>query len=97
MKSNVMVCALLACAVIVVYSCSRRGSRLCWAGAATTATVLMIASTTLAEYALGWRLGIDELLFHDWGTSRAPYSGRSAANAAVGFVLVSGGFPGQVW
>lgn len=50
--------------------------------------MLLIALLTLSEYAFGWNLGIDQLLFQDAAPSVAtPYPGRMGVNTAINFVL----------
>ncbi len=49
-----------------------------------------LGAVTLAEYAWGWDLGIDQLLFADVPTAAAPFPGRMALNAAVALVLLAG-------
>ena len=45
---------------------------------------------TLGEYAFGWNLGIDHLLFDDAGLSPgAPFPGRMAAMTGVNFILLT--------
>ncbi len=59
---------------------SRR--RLAWALAAA---VTLLGLLTLGEYAFGWELGLDQLLFKDSAAIEHP--GRMAIVTAVGFVL----------
>ncbi|MGJ5632149.1 PAS domain S-box protein [Nostoc sp. CALU 1950] len=52
--------------------------------------VTTIAVLTLCQYAFGWNLGIDELVFRDSPTSIATsHPGRMGVNTALNFMLVS--------
>ena len=88
MKANAAVSLVLASFAAVLYGhgASRGGVR--YAAAACAALVLVVGAGTLAEYAFGWRFGIDRLLFHARSAANVPYPGRPAANAALGFVMV---------
>ncbi len=88
MKANAAVSLVLASFAAVVYGhCASRGG-VRYAAAACAVVVLLVGAGTLAEYAFGWRLGIDQLLFHARAAANVPYPGRPAANAALGFVMV---------
>ncbi len=50
------------------------------------ALALILGAVTLAEYLLGLRLGLDELLFADPHTTSPPYPGRMSPASAAGFV-----------
>ncbi len=88
MKANAAVCFLLASFSLIAYSRSAPRSWLRRAGAACATLVVLVGAATLVEYAFALRLGIDQLLFHDRVGPNAPYPGRPAANAALGFVFV---------
>ncbi|HUO74772.1 MAG TPA: EAL domain-containing protein [Solirubrobacteraceae bacterium] len=91
MKANTAICFLLAGVSLIVYQRSAPGSRPRRAAAVGAMLVVCIAVATLVEYAFAARLGIDQLLFRDRVGVRAPYPGRPAVNAALGFVLVGMG------
>ncbi len=51
--------------------------------------VLVIGLLTLLEYLFGWKLGIDQLLFHEaGGEADSPVPGQMAPNAALCFALL---------
>jgi hypothetical protein len=88
MKANAAVSLVLASFAVVVYGhCASRGG-VRYAAAACAVVVLLVGAGTLAEYVFGWRLAIDQLLFHARSAMNVRYPGRPAANAALGFVLV---------
>ena len=58
-------------------------------GSTAAALALCIGMATLAEYALDWNAGIDEMLFKDVVTLPAAFPGRPAAATAVMIVLLS--------
>ncbi len=88
MKANAAVSLVLASFAVVAYAHSGPRCGVRYVAAACAAVVLLVGAATLAEYAFGWRLGIDQLLFRDRSVASAPYPGRPAANMALGFVLV---------
>jgi diguanylate cyclase (GGDEF)-like protein/PAS domain S-box-containing protein len=90
MDANTAVCLLLGSVSLLGYLGSAPGSGLRRAAAACAVLVIVVGAATLVEYALGVRLGIDQLLFHDRGAPNAPYPGRPAANTALGFALDGG-------
>ncbi len=57
-------------------------------GAAAAALVLCLGMATLAEYALNWNAGIDQLLFKDVDTLPAAFPGRPAAATAAMMALL---------
>ena len=66
--------------------------------------VVLIGALTLTEYACGWKLGIDQLLFREApGAVGTVYSGRMPWMAAVDFffvgiaLLLLGRHRGQIW
>ena len=81
------------------------GASLWWSGPSAAATasrpaawvarllaviVAGLGLLTLSEYAFGWDLGIDHLLFDDAGLSPgAPFPGRMASMTAVNFTLLA--------
>jgi len=61
-----------------------------WAARLLAAIVGGLGLLTLGEYAFGWDLGIDHLLFDDAGLSPgAPFPGRMALMTAVNFTLLA--------
>lgn len=89
MKANAALAFLLAGAALALVAVPRAPGRRLLAGRLLAASVVLIGALTLAEYGLGWHLGIDQLLFHDAsaGVGVAP-SGRMGPNAALAFVLL---------
>jgi len=59
------------------------------AGGAMAGLALVIGMTTLAENALGWNAGIDELLWRDTGTPLTAHPGRPASATALMITLLS--------
>jgi PAS domain S-box-containing protein len=49
---------------------------------------LLLGLLTLAQYAFGWDLGIDQLLFADQITEATSHPGRMGVNTAVNFSLI---------
>ena len=91
MKANTALCFLLASFSLIAYSRSEPRSGLRRAAAACAVLVVLVGAATLAEYAFGVRLGIDQLLFRDRVGPNAPYPGRLAANTALGLLFVGVG------
>jgi PAS domain S-box-containing protein len=52
------------------------------------AVVLLIGTATLAEYAFGWRLGMDEFLFKDSMGVFAFFPGRMSPFSAIAFIAL---------
>ncbi|HUS05784.1 MAG TPA: ATP-binding protein [Bryobacteraceae bacterium] len=88
MKANTAICFLAqGSALWFSQSRTRRRSRLIISGLAAFSSA--VALLTLSEYAFGWNLGIDEMLFRDF---RSSPPGRMAPGSAVGFVMFSVAF-----
>ncbi len=51
-------------------------------------TIGALGTATLAEYAFGWQLGIDELLFRDTADAYNAFRGRMSPYSAVAFVAL---------
>jgi PAS domain S-box-containing protein len=84
MKPNTAVACLLAGTAL--WLTPGRGARVAAAG------LLLLSGTTLAQYALGRTLGIDQLLFDDPAIgTRGP--GRMSVNTAIAFLLLSAALP----
>ncbi len=88
MKANVAICFLLVSVSLLAHSRSAPRSGLRRAAAACAAVVVLVGAATLAEYAFGWKLGIDQLLFGDHAGANAPDPDRPAENTALGLVAV---------
>jgi diguanylate cyclase (GGDEF)-like protein len=88
MKANAAVGYLLASVSLVACVRGVPRSALRRAGAVCSALALLVGAATLAEYAFGVGLGIDQLLFSDQPGRHVPYPGRPAANAALGLMLL---------
>ncbi len=89
MKANTAVCLLLAAAAarLLARSSPSTGERS--VALVLAATVAAIATATLAEYLLGWSLGIDGLLFNgarEAGVNSPP--GRMAPNTAASLLML---------
>src|ERR1035438_4328323 len=87
-NANAAVCFLLGSVSLIAYVRSAPGSVLRRAAVTCAAVLVVVGAATLAEYAFGIKLGIDDLLFRDRDSSGAPYPGRTAANTALGLVLL---------
>ncbi len=64
------------------------GPRLRVVGMAAGALALILGLLTLAEYALDWNLGMDQLLFTDAATPVAAHPGRPAIATAITIALL---------
>jgi signal transduction histidine kinase/DNA-binding NarL/FixJ family response regulator len=85
MKANTSL-SLLALA-LAHFPSARPGTRVLQLACASAAAAVALA--TLAEYAFGWRLGIDEGLFADPQTTSAPYPGRPSPATMVGILSLA--------
>lgn len=84
MKANTAICfALLGFAL---WSTALPAARAANAARACAASAASIAGLTLGEHALGWDLGIDQLLFDD-PSPVAAAPGRMGVATAIGFVF----------
>jgi len=87
MKANTAVALLLAALALACQA--RPGARWLRRGALLAALlVALIGAATLAEYALGWRLGIDELLFRDDAHAYNTIPGRMSPYSTVAFMAL---------
>lgn len=85
-KANTAIClALLGGALLLLRPADATVPRR-RAGIVVALAAVSIGALTLAQYAFGWDLGIDQLLFDD--PSASAYPGRMAIPAAVAFVLL---------
>jgi len=91
MKANTAVCYLLVSLSLVAYTRFAAGSGVRRIAAAAAVVVVLVGAATLAEYAFGLRLGIDQWLIRDHVAPHLPYPGRPSANAALGFGLLGMG------
>ncbi len=86
MKANTAV-GVLACGAGLAMLPGRAGGDAAawrrWLGPCCGALAVAVGVSTLVEYGVGVRLGIDELLFSDPDTTSAPYAGRMAPATAV--------------
>ncbi|HEY8770390.1 MAG TPA: response regulator [Thermoleophilaceae bacterium] len=88
MKANTALCFLISGPALVVFGRRDASARALRLARLAAAFVGVVALLTLSEYAFGWRLGIDELLFHERGHATGTlYPNRMALNSAIAFVL----------
>ena len=73
---------------------SRLGGPVRLLSAVFTGLAALIGVITLAEYSLGWRAGLDELLFVDSATPAGEFPGRPARLTALLLVLLGVGMTG---
>ena len=84
MKANAAVGLVLAGTALIILG--RRASRQLQALALLSALlVVALGFGTLGQYAFGWRLGIDELLFRDGGHGYDDLPGRMSPYSALAF------------
>ena len=90
MKTNTALGILFGGISLLAYHNEREqdGYRRVGQGAALIA--LAIGLLTLCEYAFGWNLGIDEVLFKDPATATANFPGRPSPITALNLVLSGG-------
>jgi signal transduction histidine kinase/HPt (histidine-containing phosphotransfer) domain-containing protein/ActR/RegA family two-component response regulator len=87
MKANTAVGLVLAgCALFIL--ADRPSPRLQRLAQALALVVGALGLATLAEYLLGWQLGIDELLFRDTASSYNVFRGRMSPYSAVAFAAI---------
>jgi len=90
MKANTAVAFMLAGIALWLSQAKRRHVRparyVAWGSALVVAAMGLL---TLIQYASGWSLGIDQLLFTDPpGAAQTVYPGRLAPNTALNFLLI---------
>lgn len=81
MKANAALLLVLSGAALAVRASGRRPRMV----GALAIVVLVVASATALEYSTGIDLGIDRLLASDVARPGAPYPGRMALSAVIGF------------
>jgi len=84
MKPNTAIGFALAGTALILMG--RRTARSARTGRWLACAIVMLGGLTLVEYAAGWNLGIDELLFVDATASGVP--GRMSGATAINFVLI---------
>lgn len=93
MKLNTAICFLACSAGVFFYA--RGKAKDIWRGHCLVFVSVLISSLTLAEYASGINLYLDEILVKDDGVgSINPYPGRMALTTAAGFLLMGIGLWG---
>ena len=83
MKANTAVCLILLSGALGGYQ-HRQATGWRRLGAACAAFAAVIALATLGEYVLGWRLGVDELLFRDHAIRRRSLPGSPGVQHRLG-------------
>jgi PAS domain S-box-containing protein len=84
MKANTAFCFILAGVSLRLQTCQRRNYQV---AKGCAIALIAIGILTLTQYLFGWNLGIDELLFRDFGL-QTQYPGRMGDNTALNFALV---------
>ncbi|HAV63544.1 MAG TPA: hypothetical protein DCY13_14405, partial [Verrucomicrobiales bacterium] len=104
MKANAALCFILLGGALWGMAAGSAGARQRMAVTASATLAGLIGLLTLIEYAAGWNLGIDEVLFREpEGAVGTSHANRMAPNAALGFVLAAGAvvllntLPGAAW
>jgi PAS domain S-box-containing protein len=87
MKANTAV-ALILCGTALLSLASASSLNREWITRACAVVVTLIAIASLAEYALGRSLGIDELLFKDRDFTYAAFRGRMSPFSATAFLII---------
>ncbi len=91
MKANTAAGFVLAGAALLLLATAQSGPRARLAARLLAAAVAMLGLLTLGEYAFGWELGIDQLLFHEApGAVATGHPGRMAVATALDFLLLGG-------
>jgi PAS domain S-box-containing protein len=86
MKANTALACVLAGLALAASLRSRGDRHAHWLARSGAAAVVCIALLTLLEYATGWDLGIDQLLFAD--RSGGPFPGRMSLVTCFSFALL---------
>jgi two-component system sensor histidine kinase/response regulator len=88
MKANTAICFLISGPTLIVFARPDASARALRLARFAGALVGVVGLLSLSEYAFGWRLGIDQLLFHERGHATGTlYPNRMALNSAIAFVL----------
>ena len=88
MKANTALCLVLLGIALWICNGENLHSPKRWAARASAVLVTIIGLLTLAEFAFGIDLRIDQLIFEDSETAAAAYPGRIAFTSAINFVLL---------
>ncbi len=87
MKANTAITLIAASASLMLGTLSTTPTRARLADVLAL-FVIAVGAATLAEYAFGWNLGIDELVVRDTGTAYNPVKGRMSPYSTVSFVAL---------
>lgn len=96
MKANTALGLVFGAAALLILE-RRPGPPMQRIGWATAALVAALGLATLWEYASGWQLGIDELLFRDTGTAFNAIRGRMSPYSAVAFASIGVAIAAYPW
>ena len=87
MKVNTAAALVLAaCALFML--CNRPSPLLRRSAQALALAVAALGFATFGQYAFGWQLGIDELLFRDTTNAYNPFRGRMSPYSGIAFALI---------
>ncbi|XYI02342.1 PAS domain S-box protein [Sorangium sp. So ce1128] len=91
MRPNTAVALILSGVALWILGGEGRPALLRRFGQLCAAAVVAFGAYVLAEYAFGWDLGIDRLLFQDTVNFPVPFPGRPPPNTALCFILIGSG------
>jgi PAS domain S-box-containing protein len=87
MKANTAV-ALVLCGVALLILADRAAVSMARIALGAALAAVAVGLATLAEYAFGWQLGIDELLVNDTDVAYNVFRGRMSPLSAAAFVVI---------
>jgi signal transduction histidine kinase/DNA-binding NarL/FixJ family response regulator len=85
MKANTAVCFVLSAIALIIFS-ERRSPVVQYIGQACAVLIAVVGLATMGQYAFGWQLGIDELLFRDTAGAYNTIRGRMSPYSAIALV-----------